>query len=1192
MSEIRLNINGKEVIGRKGQTVLEIARANDIEIPTLCHDERTKTYGACGLCVVEVEGIPKLLRACATEAANGMVVQTKTEKVKASRKIALELLLSDHVGDCKAPCMMACPGNTDCQGYVGLIANGQYKEALKLIKEQLPLPASIGRVCPHPCEDACRRQLVEEPISIANLKFFVADIDLKDKESYMPDMKPSSGKKVGIIGGGPGGLSAAYYLAADGHDVTIYEAMPKLGGMLRYGIPQYRLPKEILDKEIQLIEQMGVKMITNIRVGKDITLDHIRENNDAVFVSIGAWKSTKLNCPGEELEGSIGGIDFLAKVVTNEPVLLGERVAVVGGGNTAMDACRTAVRLGAKEVYNIYRRTKEEMPAEEIEIKEAEEEGVTFKFLVSPIEIIGEDDKVKSIRLQKMELGEPDSSGRRRPIPIKGEEEILEVDTVIGAIGQYVDASGLEGMELTKKGTILADENSFLTNLPGVFAGGDATNKGPSIAIAAIGEAKRAAEVISSYLEGEMIPYKKPYYVERHDLTPEDFKEREKQYRSPMSHLSAAERKDNFNEVMKGFDEEAARRDAKRCLECGCHDVFECKLIHYANEYDVQPERLSGEVHKRQEEDTHPFIMRNPDKCILCGLCTRVCDEVMGITAIGLVNRGFDTIVKPALDLPLNKTGCISCGQCISVCPTGALGERLGIEKSVPVDAKVTHTVCSGCSVGCNINLNTKGDMLTKAKPIRESKVDDGLLCVKGRFGFDIAQKGARLTKPMVKKDGKLEEVSWEEAFLYTSKKAQSVAMLHGNSSLAVSVSDRYTNEEIYLASKFGKEVLKTNNVTSFNRVSHGIKDILGYDASSNTFDELLSTETILLVGSDVMQHHTIVGLKIKKAAQQGAKLLVVNPFESQADEWAYRKYNPANNVKFLKEIAKALIDKGFAPLETKAYGFEELKADLAGITPSEVAIEIAEIYGKSKKAMIVFEQNTLSSAGARMLANIAVISGHIGSPRSGIIQLKLNNNSQGLVDMGIDKDSNEVAKAIENGAVKGLLVFGEDIPQAELKKLDLLMVQDTHLTETAKMADVVIPAVSFAESEGTFTSSERRIQRINKAIIPMSGYENWKVIVELARVLGSNLGYTSAKDIFAELTTVRKNYFKANICDNSTTFWPVNGSNVLYTEGFNFEDKKARLQTVSDGELFIEKANTNNLRNQFIEFLKEKELI
>lgn len=1192
MSQIRLNINGKEVVGLKGQTVLEVARANGIEIPTLCHDERTKIYGACGLCVVEVKGVPKLLRACATEATDGMIVLTNTEKVRASRKIALELLLSDHVGDCKAPCTLACPGNTDCQGYVGLIANGQYKEALKLIKEQLPLPASIGRVCPHPCEDACRRQLVEEPISIANLKAFVADIDLNDKESYMPEMKPKTGKKVGIIGGGPGGLTAAYYLAKDGHDVTIYEAMPKLGGMLRYGIPQYRLPKDILDKEIQLIEQMGVKMLTNIKVGKDINLDHIRKNNDAVFVSIGAWKSTKMNCPGEELEGSIGGIEFLAKVVTNEPVLLGERVAVVGGGNTAMDACRTAIRLGAKEVYNIYRRTREEMPAEEIEIKEAEEEGVKFKFLVSPIEIIGENGRVKAIRLQKMELGEPDSSGRRSPVPIEGEEEILEVDTVIGAIGQYVDASGLEGIELTKKGTIAADEATFLTNLPGVFAGGDATNKGPSIAIAAIGEAKKAADVISRYLEGEVIPYRKPYYVVREDLTPEDFKDREKQYRSPMPHLSPAERRNNFNEVNLGFDEEAAKRDAMRCLECGCHDVFECKLIQYANEYNVEPQRLSGEVHKRQGEDTHPFIMRNPDKCILCGLCVRVCEEVMGVTALGLVNRGFDTIVKPALDLPLNKTGCISCGQCISVCPTGALGERMGIEKSVPVEPKVTHTICSQCSVGCNVNLNSKGSMLTKAKPIRESKVDDGLLCVKGRFGFDIAQKGARLTKPMVKKDGKLVEVSWEEAFLYTAKKAQSVAMLHGNSALAVSVSDRYTNEEIYLASKFGREVLKTDNITSFNRVSQGIKDVLGYDASSNTFDELLGAETILLVGSDIMKHHTIVGLKIKKAVQNGAKLLVVNPFESQADEWAYRKYSPENNVLFLKEIAKALIDKGFKPSESKAVGFEELKADLEGITPSEAAVEIAEIYGKSKKSIIVFEQNNISSAGAIMLANIAVISGHIGSPRNGIIQLKLNNNSQGLADMGIDKDSNEVAKAIENGTIKGLLVFGEDIPQVDLTKLDFLMVQDTHLTETAKLADVVIPAVSFAESEGTFTSSERRIQRINKAIIPMSGYENWKVIVELARVLGTALNYTSAKDIFAELTTVRREYFKANICDNSTTFWPVNGSNVLYTEGFNFEDKKAKLQTVSDGELFVEKVNTNNLRNQFIEFLKENELI
>jgi formate dehydrogenase major subunit len=1194
MPELRLNINGREVIGCKGQTILEVARENNIEIPTLCYDERVEVYGSCGLCVVEVEGIPKLLRACATKISDGMVIQTNTNKVRESRKTALELLLSDHVGDCRPPCVSACPANTDCQGYVGLIANGEYKEALKLIKEELPLPASIGRVCPHPCEDACRRQLADEPVSIAWLKSFVADIDLKGEEAFLPELKSDTGKRVAVIGGGPGGLTAAYYLAKEGHKVVIFEAMPEMGGMLRYGIPQYRLPKEVLNKEISIIEKMGVKMVNNLRVGKDVDLSHIRKTFDAAYVTIGAWRSANLNCPGSDLDGVIGGINFLTKFAVNEPVITGDRIAVVGGGNTAMDACRTAIRLGAKEVYLLYRRTKDEMPADAVEIKEAEEEGVTFKYLVNPIEVIGEDGKVSKVRLQKMKQGPADASGRRRPMPIEGEEEIIEVDSIICSIGQKVNAAGFEELELTDRGTIYADENTYQTNLSGVFAGGDATNKGASIAIEAIGEAKRAAGVICKYLEGEIIPYKKPYYVERHDLTEEDFDHIEKANRPSMPHLSPEERKYNFEEVVCGYSEEDAKKEAMRCLECGCHDFFECDLIRYANEYDVKPQRITGEAHKRRLDDGHPFIERNSDKCILCGLCVRVCDEVMGVAALGLVDRGFDTIVKPALNMPLKETDCISCGQCISVCPTGALGERLGIEKSVPVKTKETHTVCSHCSVGCNMNLNTKGDLLIRSLPDKESKVDDGLLCAKGRFGFDIAEKDKRLTTPLVRKEGKLQEVSWEEAALYTAKKAKSLSLLYGSDSLAFAISDKYTNEEIYLASKFAKDVLKTENIISFNSLQNGIKDVLGYDASTNTFEEILSTETIILVGSDVMKDHTIVGLKIKKAVENGAKLITINPSETTADEWAYKKVIPENNIDFLKEIAKALIDNGFVPSSERAVGFEELKSSLEEINVSDAAKEIADIYGNSKKAMIVFDQNGITVDGAKMLANIAVICGHIGKARSGIIQLKANNNSQGLVDMGISKDSEEIIKGIEEKTIKGLLVFGEDIPHVDLSNLDFLMVRDIHLTDTAKKADVVLPAVSFAESRGTYTSSERRIQRINQAIPPLTKVENWEIIIKLANALSTTMEYNSPDDILDEISMSIPEYFRVNKEIGKDVFWPVNKSPILYTDsnGFNFPDKKARLQTIEDGKLFEKRGNTSNLNNRFIEKLKDEELI
>ncbi|MEG0379162.1 MAG: 2Fe-2S iron-sulfur cluster-binding protein, partial [Eubacterium sp.] len=353
MNKLRININGKELTGFAEQTILDVARENGIDIPTLCYDERTEIYGSCGLCVVEVLGNPKLVKACATPIAEGMVVKTNSERIIESRKTNLELLLSKHIGDCVAPCQLECPGQTDCQGYVGLIANGEYEAALKLIKEKLPLPASIGRVCPHPCEKACRRGLVDEPVSILWLKRFAADLDL-DEGMFMPEIGADTGKSIGIIGGGPGGLTAAYFLRKAGHAVTIYEAMPKLGGMLRYGIPEYRLPKTVLDDEIRLIEEMGTVYRTGVRVGVDMSFESIRENHDAVYVALGAWTSSGLRCEGVDAEGVIGGIELLRQVVNNEPIQLGDRVAIVGGGNTAMDACRTAVRLGAKEVYNVY----------------------------------------------------------------------------------------------------------------------------------------------------------------------------------------------------------------------------------------------------------------------------------------------------------------------------------------------------------------------------------------------------------------------------------------------------------------------------------------------------------------------------------------------------------------------------------------------------------------------------------------------------------------------------------------------------------------------------------------------------------------------------------------------------------------------------------------------------------------------
>lgn len=758
-----------------------------------------------------------------------------------------------------------------------------------------------------------------------------------------------------------------------------------------------------------------------------------------------------------------------------------------------MDACRTAVRLGAEEVYNIYRRTKDEMPADMVEIEEAEEEGVIFKNLTNPIEVVkDENGHVKEVVLQVMELGEPDASGRRKPVPVEGKTETLAIDTMILAIGQAVDATVFD-CDKTRKNAIAYDPDTFMTSIPGVFAGGDCGNDKISIAIEAIADARKAADSIDAYLYGEVLKYEKPYVVERDDITEKTFEDRERMCRPEIPQLSPEERKDNFSEVIpEGFTEEQAVAEASRCLECGCHDYFECKLIDFANQYDVHPERFAGEKNAIEFEDDHPFIVRDPNKCILCGLCVRVCDEVMGVGALGLVHRGFDTVVKPNMEKPLIESGCISCGQCVSVCPTGALQERTTMIKETPVETEVTDTTCSYCSVGCSLKLETCGDMLIKANPDKDGTVNKGLACGKGKWGFDCSMLEDKLEDPLVKEDGTFRDADYHEAFVLVAKKCQSVAAKYGKDSIAVAISDRYTNEEAYamkrMAEAMGAKVLCMNNRAS------GLKAVTGLNASPNTIDELLSTNLILRIGFKD-EDSRVIALKMKQAEEAGAK--VINLCSGE------------NSVGFLKEIAKAIIDSGKAK---KVAGYDEFAASVASVKVSDEAKAIADQYLAAKKAMIVYQQNFLTVAGATLVADIAMLSGHIGTPRDGILQVKAKNNSQGLIDMGITAGK----EALEG--VKALVVFGENA-DIDTEALEFLAVCDTHMTELGAKADVVIPGTGFASVDGTFTNTERRMQLVEAAIDEDILFSNWEVAAEIAHVFEVDFEWDGTDDISDEMS-------------------------------------------------------------------------
>lgn len=502
-----------------------------------------------------------------------------------------------------APCAYACPAGLSAQGYVALIGQGKYKEALDLIRDTVPLPSICGRVCHHPCEQSCNRKDIDTPIAIAALKSFVGDHMRISGEDSPPEIEKERAERVAIIGAGPAGLTAAYRLALKGFKVKIFEATDKPGGMLWWGIPDYRLPKDIIEAEVDFILKTGVEIEYGKTIGQDISFDQLQKDFDAVFLAIGAHQSLKLGIEGEELEGVIHGTDFLRDFAKGREIQLGKKVAVIGGGNAAMDAVRTALRLGS-EAFILYRRTRDEMPAIDSEIDAAEEEGIRFEFLVAPTRIIGHDGRVKVIECIRMELGEPDDSGRRRPVPVKGSEFTIDVDNVIPAISQAPDMDLFKPgkLKVTKWKTFDVDSGNLSTNIPGVFAGGDAVT-GPASAIEAMAAGNKAAKYIERYLNKESIE-PDPKELDPYIITLEDVKARAEgdippKDRVRREELSLEKRRTTFEEVEKVYTEEEALEEAARCINCGpCSLCGTCKIACLAEaiNYDDKDEFVDIDV--------------------------------------------------------------------------------------------------------------------------------------------------------------------------------------------------------------------------------------------------------------------------------------------------------------------------------------------------------------------------------------------------------------------------------------------------------------------------------------------------------------------------------------------------------------------------------------------------------------------
>ncbi len=1173
---ITVNIDGKEIEARQGQTILEAARNARIYIPSLCYYPGLKPLPqvipdeACQLCVVEANG--NIVLSCVTPVSERMVVKTKTPKLQELRQKKLLAILVrqptdiclerkecelqkaiDYVGlkdvpvhiprslpplednpffardsnfcilcnrclrvcdeirglaviEPAFPCYKACPAGIDIPRYIRLIAKGRPSAALAVIRERVPFPAVLGRVCAAPCQKECRRGLdVDETLRIRILKRFAAD---NGDDSWKKEAKflPSTGKSAAVVGAGPAGLTCAYYLAKLGHKVTIFEALPEPGGMMRAGIPEYRLPRNILSDEIREIEKVGVEIKLNSRVE---SLDSLfKDGYQAIFLGIGAHKEMKLGVQGEDLPGVIGCVEFLRRFNLGEKVQVGNRIGVIGGGNVAIDSARAALRLGARRVTIFYRRTKNEMPAQSEEVEQALEEGVEVMFLVAPSRVFKED-KLK-LELVRMELGEPDASGRRRPVPVEGSEFTAELDTLIAAIGEQPDVPEDLRVEVGRGNVVKVDED-LSTSREGVFAGGDCES-GPALVINAIAAGRKAAQSIDRYLGGEgdiaehLVPAEEAMKWLQEVPTGERL--------AAISYLAPQARIGGLSEVEQPMDWDTAIAEARRCLQC----------------HAIAP--LGGQT--------------------------------------------------------LREAGCEFCGACVDSCPTGALADLA--TRGIAKPDRVVTTICPYCGVGCQLKLEVKDEKIIASKPDPDGAANHGQACVKGRFGIaEFVHHPERLTSPLIRRNGELKETSWEEALELVAEQLKR----YSPQETAVIASAKCTNEENYVMQKFARAVLGTNNIDHCARLCHaptvaGLVQSFGSGAMTNSIDEAEGAACVFAIGSNTTVSHPVIGLRIKKAVQNGARLIIANPIKVDicrfADLWL--RLRPGTDVALLMGMMRVIVDEGLfdsAFVKDRCENLDAFKESLKDFdldfveqvtgVPSNDIVEAARIYATSKPATILFytmgiTQHSHGTDNVLATANLAMLTGNVGKPSTGVNPLRGQNNVQGACDMGSLPNVYPGYQAVSNSAIrekfesawgcplpvapgltlvemldaayrkeiKAIYLIGENPalsdPDAQhvweaLSRLDFFVAQDIFLSETAKYAHVVLPAASFAEKDGTFTSTERRVQRVRKAIEPIGDSKSdWWIVCQVAQRLGAGgFEYSNSFDIMEEIRKLTPSY-------------------------------------------------------------------
>ncbi|EKD51413.1 MAG: hypothetical protein ACD_62C00260G0005 [uncultured bacterium] len=798
----------------------------------------------------------------------------------------------------------------------------------------------------------------------------------------------------------------------------------------------------------------------------------------------------------------------------------------------------------------VYRRSLKEMPADPIEIKDACEEGVDIQFLTAPLKVVLKDKVPTALRCQKMELGPPDESGRRRPVAVKGSDFDLACDHIISAIGQDCDVSSVTTdddlrIETTKWRTICTNPRTGATNVPGIFSAGDVVS-GPKAAIDAIGQARDVANVIDHYLKsGELIDIPWEFLSQKNKLdtlTPAQFEQFPKVARAHLRQNDPATRVKTYDEVDHALTENETKCESARCLSCGCSAVFTCDLKKVATDYRVDQKKYAGKVNKFRVDATHPHIVLDPNKCIVCGKCVRLCDEVLGIGALGYVRRGFEMVVKPALEKPLAETNCTSCGNCVEICPTGALSLKMPCTQPGPFKTTTYDSVCSLCGSNCALVYHKVNDDIwtVGGKPINQ--YTQGLICQRGRFGQHNALRTNRLTSARRTQQGKTAPCSMDEAINALAQGLLTTHKTQGPEAMGFLISPTATNEVTYLFQKLAREVFLSNQVSSLSDLTQDhiipqLIDSLGMTGSALTPNDLDQTHVIVLMNSDITEDSPVLSYSVKQAVRNGAKLISLSSanfdINKQASLWLNTR--KGSHATLLQTVCGELIRQNkhdINYLKANTIGWEtfcqnqtlsiETAVQECGVTREQIRVLI-DLLGNSE-ANIAFLFNPYSPSDGTpddlgIIINYLMLTGRSSKASNGLMLVHEHGNRQGHINYGgyVEvyahnahvakqnglqgvKTSSELRDKLLSNQIKSLFVWDEDVASepelaAIFKNTPFTATVTPHDSPTAKMAKLVLPGTLPAESEGTLTDQYRCQRPFTRVFAPPSGLTGFEIL-------------------------------------------------------------------------------------------------